>query len=87
MCDFINAHEVLIPITTFGDYKVVMLKAMKVIGEANLDEMKRRRRTRKEKCDNATAIIQRTKSLIAMIKQWGIEMEEIERRVEVIFGK
>ena len=41
----------------------------------------------KEKCDNATARIQRTKALIAMIKPEGIEREEIERSVEVIFGK
>ena len=31
VCDFINAHEDRVHITTFEDYRVVMLKAMKVI--------------------------------------------------------
>ena len=49
VCDFINAHEDLIHISTFGEYRTVMLKEMKVNREANLDETKRRRTTRKEK--------------------------------------
>ena len=44
MCDFINSHEDLIRITTFGEYRTVMLKVMKVIREANL-VVRRRRRT------------------------------------------
>ena len=35
MCDFINAHEDIITITTFGEYRDVMKKVMKVIKEAH----------------------------------------------------
>ena len=34
VCDFINTHEDFIHITTFGEYRRVMLKVMKVIKEA-----------------------------------------------------
>ena len=42
VCDFINAHEDLIAITTFGEYREVMKKAMKVKKEAHNVERKMR---------------------------------------------
>ena len=42
VCDYINAHEDLICITTFEEYRVVMLKVMMVIKEADNVERKRR---------------------------------------------
>ena len=38
VCDFINTHEDLIHITTFGEYREVMRKVMKVIKEAHHTE-------------------------------------------------
>ena len=42
MWDLINAHESLINITTFGEYRRVMLKVMKVIKEVDNVELKQR---------------------------------------------
>ena len=42
MRDFINTHEDLISITTFGENRVVMKKVMRVIKEAHNVEKKRR---------------------------------------------
>ena len=47
VCCFINAHEDLITITSFAEYKLVMKKVMKVIKEARLVERKRRQSARK----------------------------------------
>ena len=60
---------------------------MNVIKEAHNVERKRRQATRKKKGDDLTTRIQRTKTLIAMIKRGDIEREEIERNAEEIFGK
>ena len=46
VCDFITAHEDLIHITTFGEYRIVMRKMMRVIREAHNMERKRRQSTR-----------------------------------------
>ena len=42
VCEFINTHQDLITITTFGEYRVVMKKVMNVIEEAHSIERKRR---------------------------------------------
>ena len=42
VCDYINAHEELIQITMFREYRVVMKKIMRVIKEAHNVERKRR---------------------------------------------
>ena len=87
VCDFINTHEDIINISTFSEYRVVMLKVMGVIKEAQNVEKKRRQTTMKEKRDDATKMVQRAKALIAIVKQGEMSREEIERNVEVIFGK
>ena len=43
MCDNINAHEDLIKITTFCEYRCVMHEVMSVIKEAHNVERKRRK--------------------------------------------
>ena len=48
VCDFINAHDDLIKISTFGKYRVVMRKVSKVIKEAHNRERKRRQTARKK---------------------------------------
>ena len=55
VCNFINAHEDLIAITTFGEYRVVMNKVMRVIKEAHNVEKKRRQSLRKKKVDETIA--------------------------------
>ena len=47
VCNFINGHEELIQITTFGEYRTVMRKVMRVIREAHNAEKKRRRTSQK----------------------------------------
>ena len=42
VCDYINAHEELIQITSFCEYREVMRKVMGVIREAHNTEKKRR---------------------------------------------
>ena len=51
VCDFINTHEDLIHITSFGEYRVVMNKIMRVIKEAHIREKKRRQTSRKKRSD------------------------------------
>ena len=48
VCNFINAREGLIGIKSFGEYREVMRKVVKVIKEANNVEKKRRQTARKE---------------------------------------
>ena len=48
VCNFINAHEELIQITSFGEYRMVMNKVMRVIKEAHNTERKRRRHNTRE---------------------------------------
>ena len=87
VCDYINAHEDLIRITTFGEYRVVMMKVMRVIREAHNTERKRRQSSRKKKSDDAKTRTQRTKSLICDIKRGRLRKEDIGKRLEEIFGK
>ena len=77
VCDFINAHEDLITITSFGEYREVMRKVMKVIKEAHNVERKRRQTASKRNGDDVKERTQRAKALIARLKQGGIEREEI----------
>ena len=53
VCDFINTHEDLVNITTFGEYRKVMVKVMSVIREAHNVEKKRRQTARKKRGDEA----------------------------------
>ena len=59
--EFINAHEDLITITTFGEYRKVKKEVIKVIKEAQLVERKRRRTSRKKMNDEAITRKQRAK--------------------------
>ena len=78
VCDYINAHEDLIRITTFVEYRVVMMKAMRVIKEAHNTERKRRQSSRKKKSDDAKTRTQRTKSLIFDIKRGRLGKEDVK---------
>ena len=68
VCYFINRHEELIQIATFGEYRLVMRKVMRVIREAHNTERKRRQTSRKEKSEMTRARTQRAKSLVCEIK-------------------
>ena len=85
VCNFVNSHEDLIHITTFGEYRDVMKKVMRVIKEANNAERKRRQTSRKRKNEDVMAKTQRVKALIGIIKQWKMRKEEIERNDEKLF--
>ena len=87
MCDFISTQEDTITITTFGEYRKVMKKVMRVIKEAHLVERKRRQTSRKRKDAQASLLTQRAKTLVINIKRGGMRREEIEKRLEEIFGK
>ena len=60
---------------------------MRVIKEAHLVERKRRRTSRKKMSDEAMTRKQRAKTMIIDVKRGGMRREEIERRLELIFGK
>ena len=87
VCDYINAHEDLIHITTFSEYQVVMRKVMVVIKEAHIVERKRRQTARKRKSEEIASLTQRAKTLICEVKRGGLRKEEIERRLVCIFGE
>ena len=87
MCDFINAHKDLIRITTFCEYRVVMRKMMRVIREAHNVERKRRQSSREKRVDESKQRTQKAKELIADIRRGGMRKEEIEKRLEKMFGK
>ena len=87
VCDFINAHEDIITITTFGEYRDVMRKVTNVIREANNVERRRRQTSRKKKEVGTKAVTQRAKSLIASVKGGRMSKDDIERSPEAIFGK
>ena len=87
VCDFINAHEDLINITTFGEYQNVMKKVMRVIKEAHITEKKRRQTAQKNRSDETNMRTQRTKALITEIKRGKMRKGEIIRRLESIFGE
>ena len=67
VCDFINTHEDLITITTFGEYREVMKKVMRVIKEDHNVERKRRQSSRKKKKGETKTRTQREKALISTI--------------------
>ena len=87
MCNSINAHEEIIHITTFGEYKVVMKKVMSVIKEAHNMERKRRQMARKNKIEEIPKTIQKAKSLIVSKRRGHLKKEDIERKLEAIFGE
>ena len=87
ICNFINAHEDIIQITTFGEYKVAMKNAMSVIKEAHNVERKRRQMAWKNKIEETSKTIQKAKALIVSIKRGQMENEEIKRKLDAIFGK
>ena len=64
-----------------------MRKVMRVIKDAHNMERKRRQTSRKKKSDEAKTRTQRAKALVADIKRGRMKREEIERRLEGIFGK
>ena len=87
VCDFINSHEDLIHITTFGEYREAMKKVIKVIKEAHNVERKRRRTAREKRSDEAVKRTQKAKTLITEIRRREMSKKEIEVRIEEIFGK
>ena len=87
VCDFINANEDIIRITTFGEYREVMLKVVKIIREAHNIGRKRRQTAKKRRNEETTKRTQRAKTLIATIKKGGFGKDEISRMVEEIFRK
>ena len=68
VCDFLNAHEDLIHITTFVEYRVVMRKIMRVIREAHNVERKRRQSTREKRVDKSKPRKQKAKALTDVFK-------------------
>ena len=86
VCNFINAHDDLIRITTFGEYKVVMKKVMNEIKEDDNVEQKRRQMAWKNKRDDATKKVQRAKALIREIKR-GKKGEKRSKGKKANFGK
>ena len=77
VCDFINMHEDLIMITSFGEYRIVMKKVMMVIKESHNTERKRRHTPRKKITDEVMALRKRAKALIQDIRRKGIGTDEI----------
>ena len=65
----------------------MMKKLMKVIREANNAERKRRQTGWKNKCEEERIKTQRVKALITEIKRGRTRKEEIERKLDEIFGK
>ena len=79
MCDFVNAHEELVHISTLGEYRVMMKKVMRVIKEANNTERKRMTTSRQNKREETRMMIQRAKSLISEIKRGRMRKEKMRR--------
>ena len=86
ICDFINTRQDLVHITSFGEYRIVMLRVMRVIKEANNAEQKRRKTSRMKKSEGVKERTQRAKALIAMVKRGEVRKDEVERRIDEIFG-
>ena len=76
VCDFINAHEERIQITSLGEYRVVM-KIIRDIEEAHIVERKRRHTSRMKRMDESKTRTQRAKAPIAEIRRRGMRKEEI----------
>ena len=87
VCDFINAHDDLINITSFCEYRVVMKKVIWTINETHNLERKRRQTSRKERSEEYAIRTQKAKALIFNIKRGGMRKEEIEQMLEKISGK
>ena len=87
MCNFINAHEDIIKITSFDEYQRVMRKMTMVIKEAHNIERKRRQTSRKKMSEEVTAISQKAKTLIFEIRRGGLRKEDVVKRLENIFGE
>ena len=87
VCDFINAHDDLINITTFGEYRGVMRKVMRVIKEAHNTQRKKRQSGKKKPDEEARKRTQRAKALIAIVKQGKMSKDEVMGRLEEIFGR
>ena len=85
VCDYINAHEDIIDISSFGEYEVAMKKGMNVIKEAHFVERKRRQTAREEKSEEAVKRTQRAKALIATIKRGKMRKEDVMKRLDEIF--
>ena len=79
VCDFIDANDVTIQITTFDKYRIVM-KLMKVIREAHNVERKRRQSEQNSFLETRTRT-QREKALINEIKRGRMRKEENGRKV------
>mgnify|MGYP004562109361 CR=1 FL=1 len=86
VCDFINAHEDTIKITSFKEYRLVMRKVTMVIKEAHNVERKRRQTSREKMGEDATASTQKAKTLIVEIRRGGLRKEDVVKRLEHIFG-
>ena len=54
VCDFINTHDDIIQITTFGGNRNVIWNAMMVVKEAHNVERKRMQTAKKAICEEAT---------------------------------
>ena len=87
VCDFINAHEDFIHIMSFGEFEKVMKNVMRVIKESRNVEQKRRKTTRQKRHDETETRTQKAKALVADIKHEKMKREDIERRLEEIFGQ
>ena len=87
MCDYINAHEELVNITSLGEYRVAMKKVMRVIKGVHNVERKRRQSSRKKKMVETRTRTQRVKSPIFDVKRGGMIKEVVERQHDEIFGK
>ena len=87
VCDFINAHDDITQITSFGEYRSVMMKVMMVIKEAHNVERKRRQTAKKTTSEDATKRTQRAKALVVEIKRGRMRKDEVVRSLEEIFGK
>ena len=64
-----------------------MKKLMKVIKEARNAERKRRQTARKKKSEESLKRTQKAKSLIGEIRRREMKKDDIECRIEAIFGK
>ena len=73
VCNYINTYEEIVRITTFGEYREVMRKVVKVIKEASTVEKKRRQSARRKKREETRTRTQQAKSLIADIRRGGVK--------------
>ena len=87
MCNYKNAHEDIIRISSFGEYRDVMKKVMRAVKEAYNVEKRRRQTARKKRSEESSKRTQKAKSLIVEIRKRKMTYEEIESRREEIFGR